>query len=377
MKTAVTSLFASAGIGIDGGGSVAIHVNDPRFYAAVLRDGELGMGESYMDGWWDCDAIDELATRFIASGLLKQAYRSPGVVFYALMARLARVGSRERAFDVGRRHYDLGNDLFEAMLDRRMIYSCAYWPDAATLEEAQDAKLDLVCRKLGLKPGQRILDLGCGWGGFASYAAERYGVSVMGVTVSREQAEFAQRRVARLPVEIRLCDYRDITGEFDHVVSIAMIEAVGLRYLETFFATVARTLRPGGRFLLHGFFANEPLGPQHARWLDRYIFPGGAAPTLWQVLKAAQGRLAVEALQRLDGYDRTIGEWERRFLAAWPALSKRYDERFYRMWRFYLGISRGIFRARLCHVWHIVFSHELPGGATDPHFLPVTDIEAR
>jgi cyclopropane-fatty-acyl-phospholipid synthase len=377
MEAAVSKLFAKAGIGIGGDGPTDIIVHDPRFYSAVLRDGELGMGESYMAGWWDTPSIDALATRFIASGLLEQGYRSPAVVAYALLARLRGVGSRRRAFDVGEHHYDLGNDLFEAMLDPRMIYSCADWSGSETLEAAQEAKLELVCRKLGLQPGQRILEIGCGWGGFARWAAERHGVSVVGVTVSVEQAELARQRCAGLPVEIRVCDYRAIEGEFDHVVSIAMVEAVGLRYLDTYIATVARVLKPEGRFMLHGFYGNEPVAPQNARWLDKYIFPGGAAPALWQILRAAQGRLAVEALHRLDGYDRTLGEWDRRFVAAWPQLEARYDGRFYRMWRFYLGISQAIFRARLCHVWHIVFSHQLPGRGPTPTFLPVVEVEAR
>jgi cyclopropane-fatty-acyl-phospholipid synthase len=373
----VTELFAKAGIVIGGNGPADIKVHNPEFFAAVLTDGELAMGESYMAGWWDCQSIDALATRFIASDLQKRGYLSARVVLYALLVRLKGVGSRRRSFDVGERHYDLGNELFEAMLDRRMVYSCADWSHADTLDAAQEAKLDLVCRKLGLKPGQRILDIGCGWGGFARWAAERYGVSVVGITVSQEQAVLARQRCVGLPVEIRVCDYRDIDESFDHIASIAMVEAVGLRFLDTYMETVARVLRPDGRFVLHGFYGNEPVAPQHARWLDKYIFPGGAAPALWQILKAAEGRLAVEALHRLDGYDQTLKEWECRFEEAWPRLSARYDERFYRMWRFYLGISRAIFRARLCHVWHIVFSLQLPGCGLMPVFLPVEEIEAR
>jgi cyclopropane-fatty-acyl-phospholipid synthase len=373
----VTDFLAEAGIAINGSGDADIRVNDSRFYAAILADGELGMGESYMAGWWDCGRIDVLATRFIAAGLEARGYRNPRVIRYAAMARLRGVGSRARAFDVGRAHYDIGNDLFEAMLDPRMIYSCADWSDATTLEAAQEAKLDLVCRKLGLQPGQRLLDIGCGWGGLAAFAAERYGAAVVGITVSEQQAALARARTAHLPVEIRLCDYRDLAEPFDHVASVAMVEAVGLRYLDAYMATVARVLKPDGRFMLHGFYGNRPVAPQNARWLDRYIFPGGASPSLPQVLKAAEGKLAVEALHRLDGYDRTLGEWTRRFEAAWPILSTRYDARFYRMWRFYLGISQGIFRARLCHVWHIVFSHQLPGRGTVPAFLPVAEIEAR
>jgi len=377
MAATVAAFFAEAGITINGSAPADIRVHDPRFYAAVLADGELGMGESYMAGWWDCDAIDALATRFIAAGLLERGYRNPRVILYALLARIRGVGSRARAFDVGRHHYDIGNDLFEAMLDPRMIYSCADWSTAATLEAAQEAKLDLVCRKLGLQPGQRLLDIGCGWGGLAAFAAERYGVSVVGVTVSEQQAALARARVTHLPVDIRLCDYRDLNEPFDHVASVAMVEAVGLRFLDTYMATVARVLKPEGRFMLHGFYGNQPVAPQHARWLDRYIFPGGASPSLPQILQAAEGRLAVEALHRVDGYDRTLQEWDKRFTAAWPGLAARYDERFYRMWRFYLGISQGIFRARLCHVWHIVFSHQLPGKGPTPAFFPISELEAR
>jgi len=374
---AVEALFAGAGIAIGGGAPHDIVVHDPRFFAAVLGHGELGLGEAYMAGWWDCKRIDEMTTRFITSGLLDRSYRNVHVLFYHLAIRLSGLGSPRRAFEVGRHHYDLGNNLFSAMLDRRLIYSCAEWADTDTLEQAQERKLDLICRKLGLRPGMRLLDIGCGWGGFARFVAEHYEVSVVGVTVSREQADWARANVEGLPVDIRLADYRSLNERFDRITSIAMFESVGHHYYRVFMKVVDRCLADDGRFLLHSIVANEPVGPSRARFLNEYIFPNGETPSLAQITKASEGLFTVEALQRLDGYDRTLEAWYQRFVAAWPSLAPTYDQRFYRMWVFYLQISRGIFRSRLAHVWHIIFSKQRPGRVPVPAFLPSSEIEAR
>lgn len=373
----VTALFARAGIEIGGGADHDPIVHDPRFFAAVIRDGELGLGESYMLGWWDCARIDRLAARLITSGFVEESYRNPRVWLYHLLARVSGRGSRRRAFEVGQHHYDLGNDLFEVMLDQEMVYSCADWTGTDSLDRAQEQKLDLVCRKLGLRPGMRVLDIGCGWGGFARHAAVRYGVSVVGLTVSREQAELARARTGGLPIEIRVGDYRTVEGRFDAVASIAMFEAVGHRYYSTFMETVDRCLADDGRFLLHSIVANEPIGAAKARFLDKYIFPNGEAPSLAQIMAAAEPRFTVEALHRLDGYDRTLEAWLDRFAAGWPQLSDAYGDRFFRMWTFYLQISRAIFRSRLAHVWHIVLSRQRPGRIASPVFLPRDEIEAR
>jgi cyclopropane-fatty-acyl-phospholipid synthase len=214
------------GIAIDGSSPWDIRIKDERFFRRVLRDGSIGLGESFMDGWWECDRLDEFFCRLIPPRPEEAIKRNLKLQLEILKAVVFNQASRSRAFTVGEKHYDLGNELFRRMLDRRMVYSCGYWKNAGNLEEAQEANLDLTCRKLGLQPGDRLLDIGCGWGSFAGYAAKRYGVSVVGITVSREQAALAWEFCAGLPVEIRLQDYREMNEPFDHIVSIGMFEHV-------------------------------------------------------------------------------------------------------------------------------------------------------
>jgi cyclopropane-fatty-acyl-phospholipid synthase len=276
------------------------------------------------------------------------------------------------AYEVGRRHYDLGNDLFEAMLDRRMVYTCAYWADAAwadaaTLDAAQEAKLDLVCRKLGLQPGDRILDVGCGWGSFLAYAAERYGATGVGVTVSREQAALARERLGGLPIEVRLQDYRalDPSERYDHVVSLGMFEHVGVRHYRSYLRVVRRHLEDGGLFLLHTIGGNRSVRSTDP-WIERYVFPHSMLPSIRQIGHATEGLFVVEDWHNFGAhYDRTLMAWHERFERAWPSLRARYGERFRRMWRYYLLQSAGLFRARGAQLWQLVLSKDgVPGGYT-------------
>jgi cyclopropane-fatty-acyl-phospholipid synthase len=355
----VERMFARADIRIGGERPFDIKVADKRIFGRLLRDGQLGLGESYVDGWWDCDRIDEMMARFISAGLHRESLWNPRVLLDHLNMRLAGTGGKGKAFEVAHGHYDLGNDLFRAMLDERMVYSCAYWRTAITLEQAQVAKLDLICHKLALRRGMCVLDVGCGWGSFARFAAERYGVSVVGVTVSIEQRAMAEKICAGLPIEIRLADYREIEGRFDRIVSIGMLEHVGHRYYRTFMRIMERSLADDGLFVLHSIHANEPIGAAQTRWLNKYIFPNAELPSLAQVLAASEGLFVVEQLEHLDGdYERTLAAWHDNFRANWGSLQGAYDQRFYRMWTFYLQASRAVFLARLAHVWQIVFSKD-------------------
>jgi cyclopropane-fatty-acyl-phospholipid synthase len=371
----VTELMARADVRVNGDRPWDITVHDPRFFDRMIRHGQLGIGEAYMDGWWDCERIDEMSARFIRANLHHESIRDPRFVGYYLKQRLKGIGRKSLAYEVGQAHYDLSNDLFASFLDDTMSYSCAYWREAETLEEAQRAKLDLICRKLDLKPGMKVLEIGCGWGGWARYAAEHYGVEVVGITVSKEQLAWARQKAGDLPVRFELMDYRDVTGSYDRVVSIAMFEAVGQKYFRTFMETVDRVLKPDGQFLLHSIVSNTPIEAAQSRWLNTYIFPNGELPSLAQVYAAAEGLFVAEAAHQLDGdYERTLAEWDRRFVAGWPQIEKDFDARFYRMWRFYLQISQGIFKSRLCHLWHFVFTKDgIPGldvtrtGTTYPH----------
>ncbi len=360
----IEEVFLRSGIGINDCGPFSITVTNNDFYKRVMRDGLLGIGESYTDGWWESDAIDEITARFIKTNLQKESAKNPRFILSFLTAKLSGIGKRSEAFEVGKKHYDLGNDLFQIMLDKRMIYSCGYWKDAVTLEQAQENKLDLVCKKIGLKPGMRVLDIGCGWGGWAKFAAEKYGVEVVGITVSKEQLRYAREYCSGLPIEIRLQDYRDLNEQFDRVVSVGMFEHVGHGYFRTFMEVVDRCLKEDGLFLLHSIVGNNPLGSAELPWLTKYIFPNGEIPSLAQITKSAEGLFIVEALHHFGtDYERTLTAWHERFLNGWNRIQGSYDQRFFRMWTFYLLLARGTFRARLVHLWQIVFSKNgIPNG---------------
>jgi cyclopropane-fatty-acyl-phospholipid synthase len=357
-------LLAPAGVALDGSAPHDLRVHDGRVFARILAGGSLAFGESFMDGWWSCERLDEMFFRMLRAGLVRTA-RGPLELARRVGAWLYPLGRRSRAFVIGERHYDLGNDLFTRMLGRRMIYSCAYWKDAATLDEAQEKKLDLVCRKLSLSKGMRVLDIGCGWGGFAQFAAERYGVAVVGITVSKEQAALAGESVRGLPVEIRLQDYRDLSETFDAIVSIGMFEHVGPRHHGTFFDVARRSLKGNGLFLLHTIATVETSSATDP-WIERYIFPQSQIPSLKQISSAAEGRFVVEDVHNIGAfYDPTLMAWHANVEAHWLELSPRYDERFLRMWRYYLLSCAGSFRARYNQVLQIVLSPRgVPGGLT-------------
>jgi cyclopropane-fatty-acyl-phospholipid synthase len=364
-KTArwIREILSPAGVTLDGENPWDIRVRDDRFYHRVLREGSMGLGESYMDGWWECERLDEMFAMVMPT-------RAEGKIRKRWNFLLRKIGNvifdparKARAFEVGERHYDRGNELFRAMLDKRMVYSCAYWKDAKNLDHAQEAKLDLVCRKLALKPRDRILDIGCGWGGLAKYAAEQYGVGVVGITVSKEQALLAEECCRGLPIEIRLQDYRDLDETFDHIVSIGMFEHVGFRNYRTYMEKVRSCLKRDGLFLLQTIGSDVT---QHVLdpWIRKYIFPNSHIPSLTQISDAAEGQFILEGFQNIGAhYDATLTSWFRNFDFNWDKLRGVYDERFYRMWKYYLLSSAGTFRARCLQVWQLVFSKNgIPSG---------------
>ncbi|HLL23795.1 MAG TPA: cyclopropane fatty acyl phospholipid synthase, partial [Kofleriaceae bacterium] len=319
-------LLASAGITVGGPEPWDITVHDERLWSRMLRDSTLGAGEAYMEGWWDSPAVDQTIARLQEVKAVDALRENWMIVPHVLKARVLNLQSVRRAFGNGQHHYDIGNDLYEAMLDRRMLYTCAlYSTGARTLEEAQDAKLELVCKKLGLRPGMRVLDLGCGWGGFAAYAAERYGVEVVGITVSHEQVRFAKEHYAHLPVDIRLDDYRNATGTYDAVASIGLMEHVGPKNYRGYMELVDRLLAPRGVAFVHTIAGNRARAHIDP-WMDKYIFPHSALPSLVQLVTAAEGIFIVEDVHNIgEDYDRTLLAWFERFDAAWPTLRHRYD----------------------------------------------------
>ncbi|MDP3771183.1 MAG: cyclopropane fatty acyl phospholipid synthase [bacterium] len=356
-------LFARADVRVNGGRPWDIQVHDPRFFRRVLGGGSLAFGESYMDGWWDCDALDDLIARLLAVDL-DRAVRTWRAAFGIAVATIVNQQSRRRAFQIGERHYDIGNDLYTAMLGRTMAYSCGYWATADTLDAAQDAKLDLICRKIGLQRGQRVLDIGCGWGSFMKFVAERYGASVVGITVSKEQATLARQRCSGVPIEIRLQVYRDLNERFDHVVSVGMFEHVGYKNYRTFMDVVRRCLKDDGLFLLHTIAGNRSVRRSDT-WITRYIFPNSVLPSVAQIGDAIEGRFVMEDWHNFSAdYDRTLMAWHANFTAAWPTLKEQYGERFGRMWRYYLLSCAGTFRSRQNQLWQIVLS---PSGVRGGH----------
>lgn len=356
----VERLLESADVRIDGDRAWDMQVHNPRLYARLLAQGSLGLGESYMDGWWDCPSLDWLLFRLL-DARLEQRVRGAAALVDHVRAQFINLQSQRRARVVGERHYDLGNDLYRAMLGRRMVYSCGYWREADTLDDAQEAKLGLVCRKLGLVPGMHVLDIGCGWGEALKFAAERYGVSGVGVTISSEQADYARRLCAGLPIEIRVQDYRELHEPFDRVFSLGMFEHVGVRNYDGYFDLARRCLREdaatgGGLFLLHTIGSNVSV--RHTDpWIGRYIFPNSHLPSAAQIARACEGRFVIEDWHAFGpDYDRTLQAWRRNIEAAWPQLPPSYDERFRRMWRYYLAASMATFRTRRSQLWQLVLS---------------------
>ena len=355
-KAILTDLLASAGIKINGSNPWDITIHDPRFYSRVLNQPHLGLGEGYMDGWWDCPAIDQFLTRVFIAKLDKTVLGNWRIKWHIFRSQFINLQSLARAYQVGEQHYDLGNDLYRTMLDKRLNYTCAYWKNAQNLDDAQEAKLDLVCRKVGLKPGMTVLELGCGWGSFAKYAAEKFGVSVLGVTVSKEQVALGSELCKGLPVELRLQDYREVEGKFDRVISIGVMEHVGYKNYQTYMRVADRCLKEDGLGFIHTIGGNvsSTLADQ---FTHKYIFPNGMLPSIKQLGAAMEGIFVMEDWHNIGpNYDPTLMAWQANFETGWPELKKNYSERFHRMWNFYLLSSAAAFRSRSQQLWQIVFT---------------------
>ena len=359
-------LLASADIEINGKRPWDMRVRDERMFLRCLRDGTLGFGDAYVDGWWDASALDEFFARLIAARIDE---RAPNVrrAIAAVRATLANLQTRYLARKVAETHYDLGNDLYRAMLGETMVYTCAYWAEATTLDAAQIAKLDLVCRKLRLEPGMRVLDIGCGWGSFARHAAMHYGVSVVGVTISGEQARLARELCAGLDIDIRLQDYRDTTGRFDRIVSLGMFEHVGRKNYRQYMQTAQHLLAADGLFLLHTIGRNDQ-GAGIDPWVTRYIFPNSEIPSLKRVVAALDRVFVVEDLHNFGAdYARTLIAWRDNFVRAWPPFAERMPPDFYRRWTYYLNMFAGVFRARGLQLWQFMLS---PQGVANGYRRP-------
>lgn len=357
-----SELLNRAGIAVNGSAPHDIQVKNPHFFKRVLQQGSMGLGESYMDGWWHCDRLDIFFHKVLRAGLENQLPRHLKDTLRIAAARVFNLQSKKRAWIVGKEHYDLGNDLFSRMLDPFMQYSCGYWKEATTLEEAQQAKLKMICEKLQLEAGMKVLDIGCGWGGLAQYMALNYGVSVTGVTISAEQQKMAQARCEGLDVTILLQDYRELNDHFDRIVSVGMFEHVGPKNYATWFEVVDRNLKPDGLVLLHTIGSqktNNNVDP----WIDKYIFPNGCLPSVRHIADASEAHFVMEDWHNFGAdYDRTLMEWHSRFLACWPDIAENYSDRFKKMFSYYLNACAGAFRARDIQLWQVVFSRGVEKG---------------
>lgn len=364
-KQLFEELLAQARVTINGSNPWDLVVHNEDFYQRVLKYGPLGLGESYMDGWWDCRAIDEFVFRVLRAKLPEKilAHLNPIFHFFAYQS-IQKIScffnpqTKIRSREVAEKHYNLGNLLFIRMLDPYMNYSCGFWQHSNSLEDAQAAKMALICRKLQLQPGMRVLDIGCGWGGFARYAAENYGVQVVGITISEEQQKYAQKICQDLPVTIRLEDYRELAENYDRIVSVGMFEHVGVSHYKTYMQVVRRCLDEDGLFLLHTIGSNLSLY-QADPWISKYVFPNGLIPSIKQIGEASEDELVMEDWHNFSAdYDKTLLVWRQNFYDNWEFLREQLalDERFYRMWVYYLSVCAGAFRARDLQLWQIVFS---------------------
>lgn len=359
------NLLQSVDIKVGGSRPWDIQIKSDKTYSRVFRDGTLGFGEAYLNGEWECQAVDQLMEKIISGNLHEKVNRNIKFILYVLLAKIINYGRKDKAFEIGQHHYDIGNDLFTLMLDKRMVYTCGYWGgDVKNLDEAQEAKLDLVCKKIELKPGMKVLDIGGGWGSFAKFAAEKYKVSVVNITVSKEQIKLADKLCKGLPVENRLQDYRDVDDRpYDRIVSLGMFEHVGYKNYKTYFHIVHRNLKEDGLFLLQTIGQNYTTSFVEP-WTRKYIFPNAMLPSMKQISEAVEKLFVTEDWHNFGpDYDKTLMVWLDNFEKNWPKLKDRYGERFYRMWRYWLMTSAATFRSRNCQLWQLVLSkHGITGG---------------
>ncbi len=353
-KEKVHQLFSRAGVTIDGPRPFDVRIHDERVFGRILSGGTLAAGESYMEGLWDCTAIDELVARLLAARVDRSFQFDLEALTYIIASRFKNLQSKKRASQVADAHYDKHDPIIRGFVGKPVVYTCGYWKDARTLPEAQIAKLDLVCRKIGLKPGDHILDIGCGYGAFAKYAAEKYGASVVGTTISSKgQIAFAKEHTRGLPVEIRSEDYRDTKGKFDHIVSIGMFEAVGPKNFRTYFEKAAELLKDDGIFLLHTIGGPRSVNTTDP-WIHKYIFPNGVLPSESQIRRAVDGVFAIKDWHRFGkDYDKTLMAWMKNLDGRASSIKQMYGDTDYRMWRYYLLSCAGSFRAGLNDLWQI------------------------
>jgi len=350
---------------------IHMEILDPAFYRAIATNGSVGAGEAYMDGLWRCDNLVGLVQLLVRNRDMLDGMES-GLARLGGMAMRAWHALRRNTRDGSRRniaaHYDLGNDFFSLFLSPDLMYSSAIWTDPSdTLEIASTRKLERICRKLELKPDDRVIEIGTGWGGFALYAAQHYGCHVTTTTISREQHALASERIKAAGlgdrVTLLLKDYRDLEGQYDKLVSIEMVEAIGAPYLDVYFEKLGSLLKPDGLALLQAITIEDHRYAQALTSVDfikRHVFPGSFIPSI-NALLASKTRSSDLALTQLEdfghSYALTLKAWRERFMAHLPQVrAQGFDERFIRMWEFYLAYCEGGFRERSIGVAHLLLA---------------------
>jgi cyclopropane-fatty-acyl-phospholipid synthase len=365
-KELMMGLLKEAGIVV--GKDLLVH--DESMWMDWMANGMLAIGESYMAKQWESKIpLDQLLFRLmkLPSASKKRMFSSWNARFVALSARLFNYQSVARAGIVGSHHYDLGNDFYNQWLDPNLQYSCAYWKDVdvntspEALAAAQERKMRLIGDKLNLKPGMKVLEIGCGWGCLAVFLAKEYGCHVTGITISNEQLKGARERAAKDKVSdltsFEYQDYRSMDKEFDRVVSIAMLEAVGYQNMDEYMAVIKRCLKTGGLALVHSICANRSTKTAHQRWITRYIFPNGFLPSLKQICQFAEKKFVVEDVHNLGpDYDKTLMCWHDGFQAKIASGDIKRPEVFKRMWEFYLVYCAAGFRARTIQLYQVALS---------------------
>jgi cyclopropane-fatty-acyl-phospholipid synthase len=353
-------LLERAEVEINGPSPWDPQIHNQDLFPRVWAQGSVGLGEAYMDHWWDCERLDEFFNRIVRARLSEQIPIAPHLLWLLLKSRIQNRQRKGLARAAAESHYNIDIDIFEATFDRRLNGSCGHWKDAQTLDSAQEAKLALICHKAQLQRGQRVLDIGSGWGAFTGFAAEKFGVECIGVTVSSGQIEYCRKRYAHLPVEFHLNDYRDIKVNVDHIVSIEMLEHVGPKNYRTYFRCARHCISNDGMFLLQTILANEP-SPVLDPWLNKYIFPNAVLPTLGEVATATQGLFTIQDFYSFGAdYDKTLMAWHQNFQSRRPMIARKYGDRFCRMWDYYLSGCAGGFRARMINVGQLVLVPDRP-----------------
>ena len=373
-KEIVEEILSLADIELNGSRPWDVQINNEKVFDRILKEGSLGLGESYMDGWWDCKALDQFFDKLLSANLDKKAQQylslssKATIAVKFLMSKTLNMQNITRSKQVAEQHYNLGNDFYQHMLDPEfMQYTCGYFKDTKDLGKAQINKLNLVCKKLHLsKKGtgkkEKILELGSGFGGFGHFAAKNYNCEITSYNISKEQVAFAKQLNKNLPVNTIESDYRNAESSknqnaFDKVVSIGMMEHVGPKNYKNFMKLADHCLRDDGILVIHtiGNTTKDPAGDD--QFTQKYIFPGGHLPSAAQITLAAEDYFQLEDIQNFGHYyDPTLMAWFHNFNKNWPMFKNQYGDRFYRMWKYYLLSCAGAFRAGNICLYQFVFT---------------------